>query len=121
MPIYFTESHEWVKVDGEIATVGITNYAQKELGEIVFIELPKQGRKARSGEEIAVLESTKAAADIYAPISGKITSVNIQLKEQPLLINENPEDEGWLFQMEISHPEELTHLLSVSQYQAMIS
>jgi glycine cleavage system H protein len=121
MATYFTESHEWVKVEGKTATVGITNYAQKELGEIVFIELPKLGRKASAGEEISVLESTKAAADIYAPLSGKITSVNTQLRDQPRMINENPEGEGWLFQMEITRPEELVNLLSIAEYKAMIS
>jgi len=114
----FTESHEWIQLKGNIGTVGITEYAKRELGEIVFIELPKPGRKVKMGEEISVLESTKAAADVYAPVSGKITAINEALLKNPSSINQ---ESSWLFQMEISDPKELDKLLSLSEYQALIS
>ncbi len=114
----FTESHEWVKVDGttNIATVGITNYAQKELGSIVYVELPILNKSIKQGVEVAVLESTKAAADVYAPISGSIVEVNAQLKDKSELINESPEEQGWLFKMKMANPQELANLLDLDAY-----
>jgi glycine cleavage system H protein len=117
----FTDSHEWINLKGTAGTVGITDYAQGELGEIVFIELPKVGQQVKAGEEIAVLESTKAAADVYAPVSGKITAINEVVKANPNLINRFAEGEGWLFQLEVSHPKEFDHLLTKPQYNQMIS
>ncbi len=116
----FTESHEWIQLKGSLGTVGITEYAQNELGEIVFIELPKIGRKVKMGEEICVLESTKAASDVYAPVSGKITAVNEALLKNPSLLNQGAESNGWLFRMEISDPKEFDTLLSSEQYRALI-
>jgi glycine cleavage system H protein len=115
----FSETHEWVRLEGSIATVGISHYAQKELGEIVFIELPQPGQTVKKGQEIAVLESTKAATDTYAPLSGKIIAVNEQLRLNPAIINQQPETDGWLFQIELSDPAELAHLLTPTQYQAL--
>lgn len=120
----FTESHEWLQIkpkEGNIATVGITDYAQRELGEIVYIELPKVGQKVKAGQETCVLESTKAAADVYAPISGKIVAVNEDVRLAPSTINRAAESSGWLFQIEPSHPKELDHLLTRERYNALIS
>lgn len=116
----YTQSHEWVRLEGTHATVGITNYAQKELGEIVYLQLPKMGQKVKKGEEICVLESTKAAADVYAPVSGKITAVNEALASQTTEINKNAESAGWLFKIEMDHPQEYDQLLSASEYHKLI-
>ena len=112
----FSQSHEWVKTEGTIATVGISDYAQKELGEIVYVELPSVGVKIEAGEEAIVLESTKAAVDIYSPVSGEIIEVNISLKADPQKINHSAEDEGWLFKVHIRDPQELTHLMDAPTY-----
>lgn len=117
----FTESHEWIQLKGNIGTVGITNYAQKELGEIVYVELPQVGQKVKAGQEICVLESTKAAADVYAPISGKIIAVNEALRSTPSTINKTAESSGWLFQMEIDNLKEFDHLMTKEQYHILTS
>jgi glycine cleavage system H protein len=109
----YTESHEWIETDGR---VGISTHAQKELGEIVHVELPEVGRHVEAGEEIAVIESTKAAADIYTPVSGVVTAVNEDAKNNPALINSDPEGKGWLYQMEVSKPLELEDLLAPETY-----
>ena len=113
----YTDTHEWY-LDGK---VGISKYAQQELGEIVYIELPKVGQKVEAGEEIAVLESTKAAADIYSPVSGTVTAVNSKLKEDVNLLNQFPEKEGYLFEITASHPEEIEELLTAEGYSALRS
>lgn len=107
----YTESHEWISLDGHIGTVGITRHAQKELGGVVYVELPQIGRLLRRGEEACVLESTKAAVDIYAPVSGKIIAVNDSLRQDPSLVNKAAEKEGWLFRIELSHIAEWEQLL----------
>jgi len=117
----YTESHEWVMVVGKIATVGITEYAQKELGEVVYVELPKIGSKVKAGDESVVLESTKAAVDIYTPVSGTITAINTELKTHPEYVNHASEGSGWLFQIELTNPSELTSLMDKSAYQSYIS
>lgn len=113
----YSESHEWVETHGEIGTVGVTQFAQKELGDIVYVELPKVGKKVKAGEQAAVLESTKAAADVYAPVSGKIVAVNEALATSPELVNLQPEGDGWLFKLELEDPKELDHLLDLVTYQ----
>ncbi|MBS0615728.1 MAG: glycine cleavage system protein GcvH [Verrucomicrobia bacterium] len=113
----FTDSHEWVKDDG---TVGITDHAQKELGDIVYVQLPPIGTHVVAGREAAVLESTKAAADIYAPVSGRVVAVNDALKDNPSLLNADPENAGWLFQVEIETPEQLQKLLTKEQYSGLL-
>ena len=118
--MYFTESHEWLQLKGNAGTVGITDYAQKELGEIVHIELPKVGQKVKAGEETVVIESTKAAADVYAPVSGTITAVNEELRTNPSSINQKAETSGWLYKIELTHPKELDDLLSQEQYRAAV-
>jgi len=113
----YTESHEWV----ENGKVGISSYASQELGNVVYIELPKVGQKVEAGQEVAILESTKAAADIYCPVSGTITAINQKLTEDPSLLNSSPEKDGWLFEISLSDASELDSLLSQEQYLQMIS
>ena len=112
----YTPTHEWVGFAGNVATIGITDHAQKEISDVVFIELPKLGRVVKAKESVMVVESVKAAFDIYSPLSGKIVKVNDKLTKQPELVNKSPLAEGWLFQMECSDPKELDSLLSESQY-----
>ena len=116
----FTKSHEWIEVIGNIGTVGITQYAQRELGEIVYVQLPKVGTKVKAGQEICVLESTKAAADIYSPVSGKIVSVNETVVKEPELINRFAETQSWLYKIELSNPTELKGLLSLFDYEKLV-
>jgi glycine cleavage system H protein len=116
----YTESHEWVQLEGKIATIGITDHAQKELGEIVYIELPQIGHSVKAGQEVCVLESTKAAADVYAPISGKIVEVNSELKSHPGQINQSAESKSWLFKIEVSNSKEFDHLLTKQQYDKIV-
>lgn len=117
----YTDSHEWMTLKGKIGRVGITSHAQNELGEIVFIELPKVGAEVHAGDEISVLESTKAAADVYAPLSGKITAVNHVLSKDPHALNKDPEGSGWIFEIELSNPQDYDKLLSLEEYQKLIS
>ncbi len=113
---YYTDTDEWVKIDGELATVGITDYAQKKLRDIVGVELPEVGREVKMGEPVAVVESVKAAADIYSPLSGTITEVNGDLSSSPELINKDPYGKGWIFKIKISNPEEKDKLLNADRY-----
>lgn len=114
----FTESHEWIEVasDNDVGAVGVSDYAQKELGEIVYVELPIVGKTVKAGAEVAVLESTKAAADIYAPVSGTIVAVNEKLKDSSDLINRSPEKEGWIFKIKMSNRAEYNKLLDAESY-----
>jgi len=116
----YTKSHEWIKIEGQTGVVGITAYAREELGSVVFAELPALGKKLSMGKEAAVLESTKAAADIYSPVSGEVLSVNSELTKSPNLINNSPEDLGWLFTIKIENPAELESLLTEEEYRGMI-
>jgi glycine cleavage system H protein len=111
-----TDSHEWIVVEKGSGRVGITDLAQQELGEVVYVEFPEIGRRVRAGEEVAVLESTKAATDIYAPVSGTIIGVNEKLKEDVSLINRSAEEEGWLFQIRLEEVLELDALMSKEMY-----
>lgn len=117
----YTETHEWVQIEGKQATVGVTQYAQKELGDVVYVELPKIGKSVEAGKEAAVLESTKAAADVYTPLSGIVLDVNQQLVQTPELINQAPEAGGWLFKIELSKPEEVNQLLDKASYDRLIN
>ncbi len=116
----YSDTHEWIEVEGETGTVGVSAYAQKELGEVVFISLPEVGREVQAGQEIVILESTKAAADIYSPVSGKITAVNTKIKEAPDLLNQHPESEGWIYRIALSNPKELSNLMSRKDYDALV-
>lgn len=117
----YTESHEWIEVQGEMGRVGVSEYAQRELGDIVYVELPSVGRQVKKGEEVVVLESTKAAADVYAPVSGKIVEVNTALRESPDLINKEPEGNGWLFKIELTETKELKDLLTLESYHKKVN
>ena len=119
--MFYTDSHEWILISGNKGKVGITKHARNELGEIVYVELPKPGQKVRSGEEVCVLESTKAAADVYAPVSGAILAVHDLMSKNPHALNEDPESRGWLFEIELSNPKELDRLMSLEEYQKLIS
>lgn len=118
----FTDSHEWIELEGkDIARVGITTYAQKELGDIVYVELPIVGKEVNAKQEVAVLESTKAAADIYSPLSGTITEINEKLSQVPELINQSPEKEGWIYKIRLSNSGEVDLLMEQADYQAMLN
>jgi glycine cleavage system H protein len=114
----FTETHEWIEVKGNIGTVGITDYAQKELGDIVYVELPLVGGFVEAGREAAVVESTKAAADVYSPVSGKIVEINRALEQSAELVNRSAEAAGWIYKVELSDPSELDFLLDAAGYKA---
>lgn len=116
----YTSSHEWVQIDQDVATVGITQYAQEELGNIVFVQLPPVGTKLVKGQEAVVLESTKAAADIYSPVSGEVIEKNALLENDPSLINTFPESQGWLFKLKNFESASLEGLLSQEEYEGMI-
>lgn len=116
----FTESHEWVETQNDVATVGVTNYAQKELGDIVYVELPQVGKHVDAGKEAAVLESTKAAADVYAPVSGTIVEVNKRLQEASELINQSPEKDGWIFKIKMANNADLNKLMDSAAYNNML-
>ncbi len=117
---YYTDEHEWIEVEGDIATVGITDYAQGQLGDIVFVELPEVGAMIEQGKDAAVVESVKAASDVYAPITGEITDTNPALEEDPSLVNSAPEDAGWFFKMTIEAPAELDKLMDEDGYKAFL-
>ena len=121
MSRYFTEDHEWIELDGEIATVGITEYAQSQLGDIVFVEVPEEGKAVSKGDDAAVVESVKAASDVYAPVSGTIIEGNPALEDNPALVNEDPEGEGWFFRMSLSDTSELDGLMDEGKYQDFVS
>lgn len=114
----YTETHEWISVDGNVGTVGITNHAQEELGDIVYVELPEVGRKVQANEEAVVLESTKAAADVYSPVSGLIVEVNELLTDQSELVNSSAEMDGWLFKIKIDNLNQLEDLMDRAAYEA---
>ncbi|MCB9957897.1 MAG: glycine cleavage system protein GcvH [Rhodospirillaceae bacterium] len=116
----FTEDHEWISVDGTSATVGITDYAQDKLGDIVFVELPEVGRVVEKGEAVCVVESVKAASDVYAVASGTVTEVNTALEGEPALVNNAAETDGWFYKMELSNPEEVAALMDEAAYQALV-
>jgi glycine cleavage system H protein len=117
---YFTDEHEWIDVDGDVATVGITDYAQGQLGDIVFVELPAVGTAIAKGKDAAVVESVKAASDVYAPIDGEVTETNGALEEDPALVNTAPEAEGWFFKMTIADAGQLAGLMDAAAYKAFI-
>ncbi|MFX6296369.1 glycine cleavage system protein GcvH, partial [Acinetobacter baumannii] len=102
MSRYYTEDHEWIDVDGDIGTVGITDYAQGQLGDIVFVEVPEEGKQVAKGDEAAVVESVKAASDVYTPVSGAVIEGNARLGDEPGLVNEDPEGDGWFFKLTLS-------------------
>ena len=112
----YTKEHEWVEINGDIATVGITNHAQESLGDIVFIDLPTLGKKVKSNDEICVIESVKAASDIYAPIDGEIVEINNNLSDDASLVNQDPENDGWIFKMKIPNSDQFNSLMTLDDY-----
>ena len=116
----FTNDHEWVRIEGDIATVGITDYAQQQLGDVVFVELPDVGKTLERGKDAAVVESVKAASEVYAPIDGTVTEVNPALTDDPSTVNSDPQTGGWFFKIKIADPAQLDALLDETQYNNMI-
>ena len=121
MTVYFSKDHEWIKVEGNVATVGITVHAQEQLGDVVFVEVPEIGRSFAKDEEAAVVESVKAASEIYAPISGEIVEANAALAENPALVNEDAEGQAWFFKMSVANPDELSGLMDRAAYDDLVA
>ncbi len=117
----YAESHEWLKLEGDVATVGITDHAQNELSDVVYVELPKLGSSVSAKSPVAVVESVKAASDIYAPVSGEIVGINEALGADPALVNTQPFEGGWIFKIKISNPGEIFSLKNAADYRAQIS
>lgn len=120
MEVYFTREHEWVRIEGGIGTVGITAYAVEQLGDITFVELPKPGKAVGKSAVLCAVESVKAASDVYAPLSGRVTEVNGALESSPEILNLSPEDEGWMVRLEIADPDETAGLLTRQEYEAYL-
>ena len=112
----FTKDHEWIDIQGDVARIGITNYAQEQLGDVVFVELPEAGRQFQQGNDAAVVESVKAASEVYAPVSGEIVEPNTKLEDDPALVNQDPTESGWFFTMKVSNPDELNDLMDEAAY-----
>ena len=121
MTLYFTQDHEWISVEGDSATVGITDYAQAQLGDVVFVEVPPAGTEVAKGKEAAVVESVKAASDVYSPVSGTVTEANSELEADPSLVNSAPETGGWFFKLTLSDPAELEGLMDETAYKAFVA
>jgi glycine cleavage system H protein len=115
--IKYTKDHEWIRVDGDIAVVGITDYAQTQLGDVVYVELPEPGRTVEQGKEAAVVESVKAASEVYAPASGEVVAINDALETTPATVNDDPEGNGWFFRMRLASPGELDTLMTAEAYE----
>ena len=120
MSRYFTEEHEWVDVEGDTATIGITEYAQEQLGDIVFVETPDVGAELAQGDDAAVVESVKAASDVYAAVSGEVIEVNEALEEEPALVNSSAEEDGWFYRATLSDKDELSDLMDEKAYKAFV-
>ncbi len=120
MSVYFTKDHEYIRIEGDVGVVGISEYAQEQLGDIVFVELPDSGKSLQSGDEAAVVESVKAASEVYAPVSGEVVESNEDLADNPALVNETPEEGAWFFKMKLSDQNELENLMSADDYKAFI-
>lgn len=121
MSRYYTEDHEWVEVDGDTGTVGISEYAQSQLGDIVFVETPDEGKEVGKGDDIAVVESVKAASDVYSPVSGTVIEGNSALADTPELVNEDPEGDGWFFKLTLTDPSEVESLMDEAKYADFVS
>ncbi len=119
--IKFTEDHEWIGLDGDIATIGITDYAQQQLGDVVFVELPQAGRKVTKGGDAAVVESVKAASEVYAPVDGEVTEANAALSDNPALVNSAPMGEGWFFKIRVADKKQVAALMTEAAYQTFIA
>jgi glycine cleavage system H protein len=120
MSLYFTKEHEWIRVEGDTATIGISDHAQEQLGDIVFAEVPEAGRRVTKGQEAAVVESVKAASDVYAPVSGEVIEGNQAVADDPALVNSDPEGQGWFFKLKLDNPGELDGLMDETAYREWI-
>jgi glycine cleavage system H protein len=118
--LHYTASHEWIRIKGSTATVGLTDYAQHQLSDLTFVELPEKGDEVTASDEVAVVESVKGASDVYAPVSGTILEVNAHVVEEPETINADPYGEGWLFKIALSNPDEVQDLLDADQYEEKV-
>lgn len=118
---YYSKEHEWAQVDENIVTIGITEFAQEQLGEVVYVELPEEGQKVNQGESFGVVESVKAASDLYAPVSGTVIEVNAALLEDPGSLNDDPMNEGWLIRIEMDTEKELANLMRVADYRKLVT
>ena len=121
MSVKFSKDHEWIIVDGDIATIGITNHAQEQLGDVVFVDLPAVGKKVTKGGDAAVVESVKAASEVYAPVTGEVVAVNGELAGDPALVNRAAEGDGWFMKIKISNPAELTDLMDKAAYDKFVA
>jgi glycine cleavage system H protein len=121
MSVYYTEEHEWIRVEGDEATVGITDFAQGQLGDIVFVELPEAGRQVTKGGEAAVVESVKAASDVYAPVDGEVVEANTDLDGRPETVNADPEGSGWFAKIRVDNPDAVTELMSRDAYDRYVA
>jgi glycine cleavage system H protein len=117
----FTDDHEWLRIEGDMAVVGITDFAQGQLGDLVFVELPQVGKKLKKGDAVAVVESVKVASDVYAPIDGEIVETNEAIVKEPQLVNSDPMGKGWFFKMRVGAPDQLTQMKDEKQYQDLVS
>ncbi len=120
MPVFFTKEHEWIAVDGETATIGISKHAQEQLGDVVFAEVPEPGRRVKKGQEVAVVESVKAASDVYAPVSGEVIEGNQAIADDPGLVNSDPEGQGWFFKLKLEATSELDGLMDERAYREWV-
>ena len=121
MSVKFSKDHEWVSVAGDVATIGITNHAQEQLGDVVFVELPAIGKKVSKGGDAAVVESVKAASEVYAPVTGEVVDVNKELEGDPALVNRGAESDGWFMKVKLSNPAELSELMDKAAYEKFVA
>ena len=120
MSLYFTKEHEWIRVEGDKATVGISDHAQEQLGDIVFAEVPETGKHLKKGEEAAVVESVKAASDVYSPVSGEVVEGNSKVADDPSIVNSDAEGDGWFFKLKLDNPSELDGLMDENSYREWV-
>ena len=118
--VKFTEDHEWIRIEGDMGTVGITDYAQEQLGDVVYVELPEVGRRVEKGKDMAVVESVKAASEVYAPVTGSVTAVNGKLASEPATVNSAAMGDGWFVQIKLSNPAELDKLMDEAAYKKYV-
>ncbi|MCX2723807.1 glycine cleavage system protein GcvH [Roseibium salinum] len=120
MTTYYSKDHEWISVDGDVATVGITAYAQEQLGDVVYVELPEAGKQLSQGDEAAVVESVKAASEVYAPIDGEVVAANNVLADEPAKVNEDPEGAAWFLKLKVGNADQLSELMDEAAYKAYV-
>lgn len=118
---YFTKDHEWIRIDGDVATIGITNHAQEQLGDVVFVEVPETGRTVTAGEAVAVVESVKAASDVFSPLAGEVSEANAALADNPALVNEDPEGGAWFFKLRLADAAAVDDLMDRAAYDAFVA